>query len=56
MGKNFRSGKANLPRRLFWDFQYDDIEWHEEYLTVIERVLEHSSGFRADGILVGLSN
>lgn len=35
--------KPNLPRRLFWDFRYDDIEWHEEYLTVIERVLERGS-------------
>lgn len=35
--------KPNLPRRLFWDFRYDDIEWREEYLTVIERVLERGS-------------
>lgn len=35
MGKKlFVQEKPNLPRRLFWDFWYDDIEWHEEYLTV----------------------
>lgn len=35
--------KPDLPRRLFWDFRYDDIEWKTEYLTVIARVLERGS-------------
>ncbi len=35
--------KPDFPRRLFWEFRYDDIEWREEYLTVIERVLERGS-------------
>lgn len=35
--------KPDLPRRLFWDFRYDDIEWKAEYLTVIARVLERGS-------------
>ena len=32
--------KPDLPRRLFWEFWYDDIEWRAEYLTVIARVIE----------------
>ena len=35
--------KPNLPKRLFWEFRYDDIEWREEYLTVIQRVLERGT-------------
>ncbi|MEP7233618.1 MAG: hypothetical protein ABI691_25380 [Ginsengibacter sp.] len=35
--------KPDLPRRLFWEFRYDDIEWRKEYLTVIERVLERGT-------------
>jgi hypothetical protein len=35
--------KPDLPRRLFWEFRYDDIEWRTEYLTVIARVLERGN-------------
>ena len=38
--KAAKLNKPDLPRQLFWDFRYDDIEWNEEYLTVIARVLE----------------
>ena len=44
MGKKASSeDKPDLPRRLFWEFRYDDIEWRKEYLTVIERVLERGT-------------
>jgi hypothetical protein len=36
-------GKPDLPKRLFWDFRYDQIEWKEEYLTVMARVLERGT-------------
>lgn len=35
--------KPDLPRRLFWEFRYDDIEWKEEYRTVIARVIERGT-------------
>jgi hypothetical protein len=35
--------KPDLPRRLFWDFRYDDIEWRQEYRTVIARVFERGN-------------
>lgn len=35
--------KPDLPRRLFWDFRYDDIEWRKEYRTVIARVIERGT-------------
>lgn len=35
--------KPDLPKRLFWEFRYDDIEWKEEYRTVIARVIERGS-------------
>lgn len=37
MGKNFTiRKKAVLPKQLFWEFRYDQIDWKEEYLTIIE--------------------
>ena len=27
--------KPDLPKRLFWKFKYDDIEWRAENLSVI---------------------
>ena len=30
----------NLPKYLFWDFRYDEIEWIDDCGTVIERVME----------------
>ena len=35
--------KPDLPRRLFWEFTYEDIEWRAEYLTVIARVIERGT-------------
>lgn len=35
--------KPDLPRHLFWDFRYGDIEWRKEYLTVIARVIERGN-------------
>lgn len=35
--------KPDLPKRLFWEFRYDDIEWKKEYLTVIARVIERGT-------------
>jgi hypothetical protein len=35
--------KPNLPKRLFWEFRYDEIDWQKEYDTVIERIVERGS-------------
>ena len=35
--------KPNLPRRLFWEFRFDDMDWRKEYLTVIPRVIERGN-------------
>jgi hypothetical protein len=35
--------KPDLPRRLFWEFRFDEIEWREEYRTVIARVIERGT-------------
>lgn len=32
--------RPNLKPRLFWDQRYEDIDWQENALGVIERVLE----------------
>lgn len=32
--------KPDLPRRYFWEFNYDRINWHKNAATVIQRVLE----------------
>lgn len=33
----------SLPKRLFWDFNYDKIDWENNYGTIIERVIERGS-------------
>jgi hypothetical protein len=43
MGNASINEKPDLPRHLFWDFRYDQIEWKEEYLTIIQRVLERGT-------------
>ncbi|MDH7459796.1 hypothetical protein QEG73_00860 [Chitinophagaceae bacterium 26-R-25] len=35
--------KPDLPKPLFWEFRYDDIEWRQEYRTVIARVIERGT-------------
>jgi hypothetical protein len=35
-----RSPKPDLPKRLFWEFDYDTFDWQRSYRTVIERVIE----------------
>lgn len=41
MGKEKQiDDKPNLPKRLFWDFRYDKMDWRGDYLTVMERVFE----------------
>lgn len=35
--------KPDLPRRFFWEFIYDKIDWQENASTVIERILERGS-------------
>jgi hypothetical protein len=35
--------KPDLPKRLFWDWNYDKIDWQKHYLAVIDRVIERGS-------------
>jgi hypothetical protein len=35
--------RPNLPKRLFWEFKYADIDWLKEYASVIERVIERGT-------------
>lgn len=35
-----KSPKPDLPKRLFWEFDYDSFDWQRSYRTVIERVIE----------------
>jgi hypothetical protein len=30
----------NLPKRLFWDVEYDKIDWDDKWFWVIERVIQ----------------
>jgi hypothetical protein len=32
--------KPNLPKRLFWDWDFDNIDWENAYRSIIARVLE----------------
>lgn len=33
----------NLHKGLFWDWQYDEIDWQKTYRSIIERVLERGT-------------
>jgi hypothetical protein len=33
----------NLPKRLFWDWRYEDIDWQNLYPSIIARVVERGS-------------
>lgn len=35
-----QSLKPDLPKRLFWEFDYDKLDWQRSYRTIIERVIE----------------
>jgi hypothetical protein len=35
--------RPNLPRSLFWEFDFDKIDWRRSYRTIIERVLDAGS-------------
>ena len=36
--------KPNLPKHLFWDWDYDAIDWEAGYRSIIARVLERGNG------------
>ncbi|CAN5517518.1 hypothetical protein BH10BAC4_BH10BAC4_23570 [soil metagenome] len=40
---NHLVNKPNLPRRLFWEFRYDAMDWLKESAAVIERVIERGT-------------
>jgi hypothetical protein len=38
--KTKKSNKPDLPRQLFWDWDFEKIDWEKSYLSIIARVLE----------------
>lgn len=46
---NHNEEKPNLKPRLFWEWRYEDIDWQEMALSVIERVLVWGIGGAAKG-------
>jgi len=38
-----KAKKPDLPKTLFWDFDFEKIDWRRSYKTVIERVLDKGS-------------
>ena len=39
-GSSINTDKPTLPKRLFWEFKYEKINWLKSYPTAIQRVLE----------------
>ena len=35
--------KPNLPKRLFWDWNFDKIDWQKGYVSIIDRVIERGN-------------
>jgi hypothetical protein len=42
-GLSVNGQKPNLPERLFWDFEFDKIDWKRNYRTIIARVIERGN-------------
>ena len=42
-GKALDKDKPNLPARLFWEYDYETIDWQKGALIVIERVLDRGN-------------
>jgi len=38
-----KSAMPDLPKRLFWEFDYETLDWQRSYRTIIERVIEWGS-------------
>lgn len=36
-----RVERPNLPKFLFWEFDYEKMDWQRGYLAVIERIIEN---------------
>jgi hypothetical protein len=36
-------GPLNVPKRYFWEFNYDRIDWDKEGVAIIQRVLERGT-------------
>lgn len=39
MEKVLISERPNFPKRFFWEFKYEKIDWRKEYPMIIERIL-----------------
>jgi hypothetical protein len=35
--------KPSFPKRLFWDWNYDKIDWEKHYFAMIDRVIERGN-------------
>jgi len=35
--------KPHLPKELFWDWRFHEIDWQKSYRSIIERVLERGT-------------
>lgn len=46
-----KGDKPNLPPRLFWDSNFDKIDWQTMYLAVIDRVIERGNEDEWDEIV-----
>jgi hypothetical protein len=42
-GKTADKDKPNLPARLFWEYDYETIDWQKGATIVIERVLDRGN-------------
>ena len=43
MKNSFNQRKPNLPKRLFWEYRFDSINWKREADSIIDRVIERGT-------------
>lgn len=41
--ENKHPEKPDFPRRLFWEFRYDQMDWDKAYRTAIGRIVERGT-------------
>jgi hypothetical protein len=42
-GKSEKGEKPNLPKWLFWDVRYEEMDWHRSSQYVIQRILDRGN-------------
>ena len=49
--KDRNGDQSNLPKQLFWDWNFDKIDWQNGYVSIIDRVIERATKEEAEELM-----